>query len=38
MIIRKEGVEVGDEIFSVKLYHLIVEIDLRQKLHIGIQV
>lgn len=39
VIVRKQGVEVGDEVLPVESSHLlVVEIDLRQELQVGVQV
>jgi hypothetical protein len=37
MIVGKEHVEVCDEIFPFK-FHLIVEVNLREELEVGVQV
>jgi hypothetical protein len=38
MIIREDRVEVSDEVLSIELDHVIVEVNLRENLQVGIQV
>lgn len=38
MIIGEERVQVGDEVFSVEVHHLVIEVDLREQLQVGVQV
>ena len=38
VIVGEQGVQVGDEVLAIELHHIVVEVDLRQDLQIGVQV
>ena len=38
MVVGEQGVQVGDEVLAIELHHVVVEVDLRQDLQVGVQV
>ena len=38
VIVAVDGVEVGDEVFAVEVYEVVVEVDLREGLDVGVHV
>ena len=38
VVVGKQGVQVGDEVLAIELHHVVVEVDLREHLQVGVQV
>ena len=38
MVIAEQGVEVGDEVFAVEMHQVVIEVDRRKGLNVGVHV